>query len=137
MWVADGGVLMGATGVALVLPTPTLAGCAGGISAMLFTWIRYGKPDLSMTCNGILAGLVGITAGPDLVGGIGALGVGVVGGGPESPPRRHSASFQSASNATRAIRASVTMITARVDTGRRGTRTRRSLDEPGVTGPVR
>lgn len=47
---------------------------------MLFTWIRYGKPDLSMTCNGILAGLVGITAGPDLVGAFGALGVGVVAG---------------------------------------------------------
>jgi Amt family ammonium transporter len=78
----NGGSVLAADGVAVapVLATTTLAGCAGGISAMLFTWFRYGKPDLSMTCNGILAGLVGITAGPDLVGGIGALGVGVVAG---------------------------------------------------------
>jgi Amt family ammonium transporter len=78
----NGGSVLAADGVAVspVLATTTLAGCAGGISAMLYTWLRYGKPDLSMTCNGILAGLVGITAGPDLVGGIGALGVGVVAG---------------------------------------------------------
>jgi Amt family ammonium transporter len=78
----NGGSVLAADGVAVapVLATTALAGCAGGISAMLFTWMRYGKPDLSMTCNGILAGLVGITAGPDLVGGIGALGAGVVAG---------------------------------------------------------
>ena len=78
----NGGSVLAADGVSIapVLTTTTLAGCAGGISAMLFTWVRYSKPDLSMTCNGILAGLVGITAGPDLVGGIGALGVGVAAG---------------------------------------------------------
>jgi Amt family ammonium transporter len=78
----NGGSVLAASGldIAPVLTTTALAGCAGGISAMLYTWIRYGKPDLSMTCNGILAGLVGITAGPHLVGGIGALGVGVVAG---------------------------------------------------------
>lgn len=78
----NGGSVLAADGVAVapVLTTTVLAGCAGGIAAMLYTWIRYSKPDLSMTCNGILAGLVGITAGPDLVGGLGALGVGVVAG---------------------------------------------------------
>ncbi len=78
----NGGSVLAADGVAVapVLTTTVLAGCAGGISAMLFTWFRYHKPDLSMTCNGILAGLVGITAGPDLVGGVGALGVGIVAG---------------------------------------------------------
>jgi Amt family ammonium transporter len=78
----NGGSVLAADGVAIapVLLTTALAGCAGGAAATLYTWIRYGKPDLSMTCNGILAGLVGITAGPDLVGGVAALGVGVVAG---------------------------------------------------------
>ena len=78
----NGGSVLAADGVAIapVLTTTVLAGCAGGIAAMLYTWLRYRKPDLSRTCNGILAGLVGVTAGPDLVGGIGALGVGLVAG---------------------------------------------------------
>jgi Amt family ammonium transporter len=78
----NGGSVLAADGVAVapVLLTTALAGCAGGAAATLFTWIRFGKPDLSMTCNGILAGLVGITAGPDLVGGIAAIGVGLVAG---------------------------------------------------------
>ncbi len=40
-----------------------LAACAGAVGAMLTIWIKYGKPDPSMTFNGVLAGLVGITAG--------------------------------------------------------------------------
>lgn len=78
----NGGSVLAADGVAVspVLLTTALAGCAGGATASVFTWVRFGKPDLSMTANGVLAGLVGITAGPDLVGGIGAVGVGVVAG---------------------------------------------------------
>jgi Amt family ammonium transporter len=78
----NGGSVLAADGVAVapVLLTTALAGCAGGAAATLYTWARFSKPDLSMTCNGVLAGLVGITAGPDLVGGIGAIGVGVVAG---------------------------------------------------------
>ncbi|MDO4497567.1 MAG: ammonium transporter, partial [Bacteroidales bacterium] len=38
-----------------------------GIAAMAYTWIVDGKPSLSMVCNGVLAGLVGITAGCDCV----------------------------------------------------------------------
>ena len=78
----NGGSVLAADGVAVapVLLTTALAGCAGGAAATAFTWVRFRKPDLSMTCNGVLAGLVGITAGPDLVGAIGALGVGLVAG---------------------------------------------------------
>ena len=39
-----------------------LAGMAGSFGAMFYMWIRYGKPDASMTGNGLLAGLVAITA---------------------------------------------------------------------------
>ena len=43
--------------------TTTLAGAAGALAAMATVWIRTGKPDVGMTGNGLLAGLVGITAG--------------------------------------------------------------------------
>jgi Amt family ammonium transporter len=42
--------------------TTTLGGCAGAITAMLFAWFKWGKPDLTMALNGVLAGLVGVTA---------------------------------------------------------------------------
>ncbi|QDU72725.1 ammonium transporter [Mucisphaera calidilacus] len=66
-------------GVSYVLVTTTLAACGGGLAAAIVSWVVGGKPDLTMALNGILAGLVGITAGPDtphwiealvLVGGI-------------------------------------------------------------------
>ncbi|MGI8573905.1 MAG: ammonium transporter [Egibacteraceae bacterium] len=78
----NGGSVLAADGpvVANVLLTTALAGAAGGCAAMLFTWFRYAKPDMSMTCNGVLAGLVGITAGADQVGPFAAIGVGLVAG---------------------------------------------------------
>ena len=60
-------------GVSYVLVTTSFAACGGGIAAAICSWIFAGKPDLSMTLNGILAGLVGITAGPDVPSWIGAL----------------------------------------------------------------
>ncbi len=64
-----GSVLSASPGpVSLVFVTTTLAGCAGGIAAIFASWILLKKPDLSMALNGILAGLVGITAGADTVG---------------------------------------------------------------------
>ena len=45
---------------------------------MIFTWLRYGKPDVSMTYNAALAGLVGITAGCDAVSPLGAAIMGIV-----------------------------------------------------------
>ncbi|MEA4854684.1 MAG: ammonium transporter [Christensenella sp.] len=50
-----------------IFTTTSLSASAGAIGAMFITWIRYKKPDVSMTLNGALAGLVGITAGCDAV----------------------------------------------------------------------
>jgi Amt family ammonium transporter len=51
--------------VSLVMVTTALAGAAGGLATTVVSWIGGGKPDLSMALNGMLAGLVGITAGAD------------------------------------------------------------------------
>ncbi len=59
----------------------TLLGAAGGaVGSIIFTWIRYGKPDPSLILNGILAGLVGITAGADVFDPLGSLVVGFFAG---------------------------------------------------------
>lgn len=52
-----------ANNVANIVITTNLSAAAGALTTLLFTWFRYKKPDLSMTLNGALAGLVGITAG--------------------------------------------------------------------------
>jgi ammonium transporter, Amt family len=57
-----------------------LAGAAGGIAATFTAWALSGKPDLSMVINGILAGLVGITAGCGGIGYWGAIIVGAIAG---------------------------------------------------------
>ena len=53
--------------ISLVFTTTTLSASAGAIGAMVMTWIWFGKPDPSMSLNGALAGLVGITAGADVI----------------------------------------------------------------------
>lgn len=53
--------------VAKIFVTTNAAAAAGGIATMMITWIKYKKPALSMTLNGVLAGLVAITAGCDAV----------------------------------------------------------------------
>ena len=58
--------------------TTNLAAAAGGFATMFVTWIKYGKPSLSLTLNGVLAGLVGITAGCDLVAPWAAVVIGLV-----------------------------------------------------------
>ncbi len=58
----------------------SLAGCAGTLGAMIMVWMRYGKPDTSMTLNGSLAGLVGITAGCYEVSPVGAIIIGFLAG---------------------------------------------------------
>lgn len=50
-----------------VFVTTNMAAAVGGIAALVYTWLVDGKPSLSMVCNGVLAGLVGITAGCDCV----------------------------------------------------------------------
>lgn len=66
------------TAISHVFLTTNLAACAGGITALFVTWLKYGKPSLSFTLNGILAGLVGVTAGCDLVSPLGAAAIGVI-----------------------------------------------------------
>jgi Amt family ammonium transporter len=57
-----------------------LAGMTGSFGAMLYMWLRYGKPDASMTGNGLLAGLVAITAPSGFVNTIGACIIGLIAG---------------------------------------------------------
>ena len=57
-----------------------LAGMAGSFGAMYYMWIRYGKPDASMTGNGLLAGLVAITAPSGFVNPMGSVIIGLVAG---------------------------------------------------------
>ncbi|MCI7767165.1 MAG: ammonium transporter [Oscillospiraceae bacterium] len=60
--------------------TTTVAPAVATVVCMIFTWIKYGKPDVSMCLNASLAGLVGITAGCDVMDCFGAAMVGVVSG---------------------------------------------------------
>ena len=66
--------------VSLVFVTTTLAACSGVIGAMTASWYFFKKPDLSMTLNGSLAGLVGITAGADVMSPSFAVIIGFVAG---------------------------------------------------------
>lgn len=66
------------TTISHVFLTTNLAACTGGFLALLVSWIKYGKPSLSLTLNGILAGLVGVTAGCDLVSPMGAALIGAI-----------------------------------------------------------
>ncbi|MGA9639682.1 ammonium transporter [Flavobacterium sp.] len=61
-----------------VIITTNLAGAAGAIAALFLSWKLYGKPDISMTLNGVLAGLVGITAGCAAVSPLGAIIIGLI-----------------------------------------------------------
>lgn len=64
--------------ISLVFLNTNLAACAGGFFALSISWLKYGKPSLSLTLNGILAGLVGITAGCDTVSPWGAVVIGAI-----------------------------------------------------------
>jgi ammonium transporter, Amt family len=66
--------------VMLIAVNTTLAAAAGGILAMMTTWILHKKPDLTMALNGILAGLVGITANCDSVTNVESIVIGAVAG---------------------------------------------------------
>jgi Amt family ammonium transporter len=66
--------------VSLTLVTTCLAAAAGGLVAGFVSWGVAGKPDLSMALNGILAGLVGITAGADQMAMMSAIAIGAIAG---------------------------------------------------------
>tara|TARA_R110001583_G_scaffold64819_2_gene187674 strand:- start:1767 stop:2963 length:1197 start_codon:yes stop_codon:yes gene_type:complete len=69
-----------ANAVAGIVITTNLAAAAGALVAMFVSWVLYGKPDISMTLNGALAGLVGITAGCAAVSPTGAAIIGAIAG---------------------------------------------------------
>ena len=63
-----------------VFVTTTIAPAVATVVCMVFTWIKYGKPDVSMCLNASLAGLVAITAGCDVVDALGSIVIGAVAG---------------------------------------------------------
>lgn len=62
----------------LVFMNTNIAAATGALTALAVAWIRYGKPSLSLSLNGVLAGLVGVTAGCDAVSPTGALLIGLL-----------------------------------------------------------
>lgn len=63
-----------------IFVTTNLAAAAGTVSALVTSWLRFGKPALSLALNGALAGLVAITAGCDIVSPAGAVLIGLMAG---------------------------------------------------------
>ncbi|MDF2587330.1 MAG: ammonium transporter [Anaerocolumna sp.] len=82
----NGGSTVSATGddvltsMGNIFVTTNMAAAVATVTVMCITWIRYKKPDVSMTLNGSLAGLVAITAGCDLVTPFGAAIIGIIAG---------------------------------------------------------
>jgi Amt family ammonium transporter len=82
----NGGSTVSATGddtintMGLIFVTTNMAAAVASVTVMIFTWLRYKKPDVSMTLNGSLAGLVAITAGTDAVSPFGAAIIGIIAG---------------------------------------------------------
>ncbi len=76
----NGGSVLSAdpASIAYVCVTTSLAAATGGIAAALTSWFHGKKPDLTMALNGILAGLVGVTASADVVTLTGAMIIGIV-----------------------------------------------------------
>ncbi len=70
----------GALRIGSIAVNTMLAGCTGSFGAILYMWIRYGKPDASMGGNGLLAGLVAITAPSGFVNTISACIIGLIAG---------------------------------------------------------
>ncbi len=66
--------------VARIAVNTFLAACAGGVSAMVASWMKFRKPDVGMTLNGVLAGLVGITAPCATVTPAGSILIGLIAG---------------------------------------------------------
>jgi Amt family ammonium transporter len=75
-----GSTTAGSPQIAIIAVTTTLAAAAGAVSSMLFSWMRFKKPDVGMTLNGALAGLVAITAGCANVSAASAVVIGLIAG---------------------------------------------------------
>jgi Amt family ammonium transporter len=77
--VGEGGIWSGLA-IGRVAVTTCLAASAGAVAAMIFSWIWFKKPDASMTLNGLLAGLVGITAPCAVVSPGASIAIGLIAG---------------------------------------------------------
>lgn len=66
--------------LATIFVTTTIAPAIATVVCMIFTWVKYGKPDVSMCLNASLAGLVAITASCDVTDALGAIVIGAVSG---------------------------------------------------------
>lgn len=66
--------------IGVVATNTMLAGAAGAFVSMIYMWVKYGKPDISMICNGMLAGLVAITAPCAFVNSVNAVIIGAIAG---------------------------------------------------------
>ncbi len=75
-----GSTTAASTSIGDIAMTTNLSAVAATFCVLMITWFRYGKPDVSMTLNGSLAGLVAITAGCDYVSNYSALLIGVIAG---------------------------------------------------------
>ncbi|MCG8572741.1 MAG: ammonium transporter [Spirochaetes bacterium] len=75
-----GSTLAFAENIGHIAVTTNLAAAAGAVTAMIVIWVIDGKPDASMSLNGALAGLVGITAGCSVVSPINAMVIGMISG---------------------------------------------------------
>ena len=76
----NGAAAWDGTSLASIFVTTTIAPAVATCVTMIFTWIKNGKPDVSMCINASLAGLVGITAGCDALDAVGSTVVGIVSG---------------------------------------------------------
>ncbi len=76
----NGAAAKGVSELGSIFLTTTIAPAVATVVCMIFTWIKNGKPDVSMCLNASLAGLVGITAGCDALDAAGSLIVGIVSG---------------------------------------------------------
>lgn len=76
----NGAAATSASELSSIFMTTTIAPAAATVTTMIFTWIKNGKPDVSMCLNAALAGLVAITAGCDALDALGASIVGIVAG---------------------------------------------------------
>ncbi|MFO7937065.1 MAG: ammonium transporter [Kiritimatiellia bacterium] len=75
-----GSTTTGDVSIGYIAMTTNLSAAAGAVTAMITSWIRFKKPDVGMSLNGVLAGLVAITAGCDCVSFPGAIIIGAVAG---------------------------------------------------------
>lgn len=66
--------------ISLIIMNTNLAAVAGGIASLAYVWIKFKKPDLSMTMNGVLGGLVAVTAPCAYISPWAALAIGLIGG---------------------------------------------------------